>query len=512
MDLMASRLKLRPLRPNSRKPLRRLPILLVVAVALSSSPSASAAPQAASACPTHASPIKGKYTRTSNFGPRSDPAGFHPGWDMADPLGTEIDAAFDGKVRYAGAAQGYGNWIIIDSSGPDGGFATLYGHMYDDGLFVKPGALVKAGQKIAAVGTNGFSTGPHLHFGFYPGGDLKDSSAADPGPFLTGAPANPGLSGSTKLAASIANCPTLQTSGGIATGKPITPPDFVPWLVQAGKICQGIDAPLLAAQIESESGFNVSAKSPGNAYGPAQFIPSTWQTWGKEKDNIDPPEPGEINAIGDAVMAQGALMCQLYSEATSALAAGSVKGDPVQLALAGYNAGFGAVQQNGGIPPYPETMKYVQIIPQRRTKYLNDPQLVSGVGAAAPGAPAAPGDPAIAQVASEFVGRPWVWGGGDTNGPTNGGFDSPGFTRYVVFRATGGKLTLPRTVQQQWTVGTEIPLDQLQPGDLVFSAFSKSAPSHVAVAIDPKQVVGSYQGAGVANSGLAPDAKVRRVK
>jgi hypothetical protein len=511
MDLTASRFEQRRRRRAARELVRRLPIVLVV-VALYSSPYASAAPQAASACPTHAIPIKGKYTRTSNFGPRDDPAGFHPGWDMAGPMGAELDAAFDGKVRYAGPAQGYGNWIVIDSSGPDGGFATLYGHMYDNGVFVKPGQLVKAGQKIGAEGSNGFSTGAHLHFGFYPGGDLKDSSAADPGPFLTGAPANPGLNGSSKVAASIANCPTLQTSGGIATGKPITPPAFVPWLVQAGKICQGIDAPLLAAQVESESGFNVSAKSPGNAYGPAQFIPSTWQTWGKEKDNIDPPEPGEINAIGDAVMAQGALMCELYSEATNALSKGSVKGDPVQLALAGYNAGFGAVQQNHGIPPYAETIKYVQIIPQRRVKYTNDPQLVSGVGSAAPGTPGAPGDTAIPNIAKEFVGRPWVWGGGDTNGPTNGGFDSPGFARYVVFRATGGKVTLPRTVQQQWTVGVEFPVDQLQPGDLVFSAFGQTGPSHVAVAIDPKQVIGSYQGAGVANSGLPADAKVRRVK
>ncbi|MDT5091993.1 MAG: hypothetical protein QOH60_1356 [Mycobacterium sp.] len=428
---------------------------------------------------------------------------------MADPLGTQIDAAFDGKVKYAGAAQGFGNWIVIDHQSADGPFSTLYGHMYNDGLFVKVGDQVKAGQKIAAVGSNGQSSGPHLHFGFFPGGYLDNSTAKDPSPFIGGY--TPYAAGATKLAAAIANCPSLQSSGGIATGKPITPPAFVPWLVQAGKICQGIDAPLLAAQVESESGFNVNAKSPANAFGPAQFIPSTWNTWGKEKDNIEPPEPGEIFAIGDAVMAQGALMCQLYGEATAALANGSVKGDPVQLALAGYNAGFGAVQSNGGIPPYAETIKYVQIIPQRRVKYTNDPQLTGGVTPPLGGDPAQ-ANPAIAQVAEEFVGRPWVWGGGDTSGPTNGGFDSPGFARYVVFKATDGKLTLPRTVGQQWTVGAEIPMDQLQAGDLVFSAFNGSAPSHVAVATDPKQTIGSYQGAGVAKSGLAPDAKARRVK
>ncbi len=87
--------------------------------------------------------------------------GTHPGVDLAAPFGTPIYAASEGDVLYWGPAQGFGNWIVLQHPG---GIQTVYGHMRFDELLIGPTAHVAAGQLIARVGTEGESTGPHLHF------------------------------------------------------------------------------------------------------------------------------------------------------------------------------------------------------------------------------------------------------------------------------------------------------------------------------------------------------------
>ncbi len=99
----------------------------------------------------------GTYTLTQRF---HYPNG-HPGIDLAAPFGTPIYAAAEGDVLYWGAAQGFGNWIVLQHPG---GIQTVYGHMRRDELLIGPTAHVKAGQLIARVGSEGESTGPHLHF------------------------------------------------------------------------------------------------------------------------------------------------------------------------------------------------------------------------------------------------------------------------------------------------------------------------------------------------------------
>jgi hypothetical protein len=112
---------------------------------------------------------------TSGFGMRSD--GNHEGIDLAQPNETAankpIFAARDGKVVAAGPAQGFGNWIVIAHTVNGQEVDTLYGHMYDDGVLVKVGDPVKAGQQIGKIGSNGQSTGPHLHFGIWVGNLLN---------------------------------------------------------------------------------------------------------------------------------------------------------------------------------------------------------------------------------------------------------------------------------------------------------------------------------------------------
>ena len=85
----------------------------------------------------------------------------HTGVDIANKIGTPIYAADDGVVEIArgGYNGGYGNTIVINHGG---GKKTRYGHASK--LFVKVGDEVSRGENIAAMGSTGHSTGPHLHF------------------------------------------------------------------------------------------------------------------------------------------------------------------------------------------------------------------------------------------------------------------------------------------------------------------------------------------------------------
>ncbi|MGH9177635.1 MAG: peptidoglycan DD-metalloendopeptidase family protein [Acidimicrobiales bacterium] len=109
-----------------------------------------------------ASPVPGTIL-TSPFGQRLHPifgtVRMHDGVDFGAPQGMFIRAAAAGIVVSAGVRGGYGNATILDHGG---GLATLYAHQSE--MFVIQGQAVKAGQVIGAVGSTGFSTGPHLHF------------------------------------------------------------------------------------------------------------------------------------------------------------------------------------------------------------------------------------------------------------------------------------------------------------------------------------------------------------
>ncbi|KKO82904.1 M23 family metallopeptidase [Corynebacterium otitidis] len=119
-----------------------------------------------------AKPAQG--TLTSTFGVRW--GSMHQGLDIANSEGTPIVAAMSGVVIDAGPASGFGNWVRIQH---DDGTITVYGHM--SSIDVSVGQQVQAGQKIAGMGSMGFSTGTHLHFEVHPNG----GGAIDPLPWLT---------------------------------------------------------------------------------------------------------------------------------------------------------------------------------------------------------------------------------------------------------------------------------------------------------------------------------------
>ncbi len=105
------------------------------------------------------------YTRISDeYGERMHPilqvTQYHNGLDMAAPSGSPILAAADGYVVAAAYNATMGNYIMLDHGD---GLYTIY--MHASALYVSEGQNVEMGEQIAAVGSTGRSTGPHLHFG-----------------------------------------------------------------------------------------------------------------------------------------------------------------------------------------------------------------------------------------------------------------------------------------------------------------------------------------------------------
>ena len=116
----------------------------------------------------------------SPFGNRDDPLtgrrAFHGGLDFAASPGTAIHAAAGGKVTVAGFKADFG-WVVEVDHG--NGLSTRYAHA--SLLFVKVGDLVTPGDRIAAVGSSGRTTGPHLHFEV-----LRHGQGIDPRRYLAG--------------------------------------------------------------------------------------------------------------------------------------------------------------------------------------------------------------------------------------------------------------------------------------------------------------------------------------
>ena len=477
----------------------------------------------------------------------------HQGIDLAGAPGSPIYALADGVVAQAGSASGFGQWIVIDHQLDGEKVSTVYGHMFDDGVLVKTGDQVRAGQHIANEGYNGEVDPPgpggaHLHFEVWEGGRLSGGhdvdptpwydKAVDPGtePSTTPAPgpapsapspgaemaalpesvgseshwqvdsvrvaravhakfpqlntiggwrpndpypdhpsgravdvmipdyassegkalgdavrdylwthrdyfhieymiwrqeyipsdgtpnlmedrgsptqnhfdhvhvttdgsghpqtgqrygAAPDVDGSTAPPQAPVDCtvtaPLGESGGELAAGS--VPPDFAPWLVRSAKQCPEITPALLAAQLKQESGFRPGLRSPAGAEGYTQFMPQTWAAYGYPVDEngqiSGPAGAGDPNDVGDAVMAQGRYNCAVAESLRPKIASGQISGDPVELMLAGYNAGPGAVEQYGGIPPYAETQQYVTSITTNAAGF--DAQLAGSSAALAAG-------------------------------------------------------------------------------------------------------------------------------
>lgn len=284
-------------------------------------------------------------------------------------------------------------------------------------------------------------------------------------------------------------------SGEGLSSRAAVPAAFLPWVTRAAALCPLESPALIAAQDRVESGFSTTAVSPTGAVGPAQMLPSTFAVWGRDDDGTGAASPTDI---ADAVMAQGRLMCSLIALA----AASGYPGGTVQLALAGYNAGWQAVRTYHGIPPYPETTAYVQQVMATAAAWT--------ATTSPTGAPALAGNgvgAAVVRRAEEWLGTPYVYGGGTPAGPTSGfcagtagmlagtcyaathsGFDCSSLIQLAWWPV----VHLPRTAADQYsaTAARTVPVGSLQPGDLLFYHLtSRSGIDHVALYAGAGQVV-----------------------
>ena len=274
---------------------------------------------------------------------------------------------------------------------------------------------------------------------------------------------------------------SAQAAPGLAFGlnikaMPAAGQRYADWYVKSAQAvaaeCPGITPALLAAQGMQESRFNPTIEGPatqyGRAKGIAQFIDSTWATYGRDQDG-----DGDASAKDpeDAIMAQGRYMCSLYQRGTKS----GYDEDPVALALAGYNAGWGWVQHYGGVPPESfakgQTYNYVHTIMATAEKWS------VAAGSANPSA-------AVRRAYTQ-LGIPYAYGGGTPNGPSTGmciggngyrngrcvaatteGWDCSSLTQYAYWPS----YQLPRVAADQYkaTANRSVSRDGLKPGDLVF--------------------------------------------
>ena len=128
-----------------------------------------------------ASPLE--FSRvTSGFAMRMHPIlnhwRAHNGVDYSAPTGTPVQAVGEGVVEYTGRQAGYGNLVrLLHQDGK----STVYAHL--SRIDVRPGMRVEQGQRLGAVGSSGWATGPHLHFELRINGQFQDplQLAADQG-------------------------------------------------------------------------------------------------------------------------------------------------------------------------------------------------------------------------------------------------------------------------------------------------------------------------------------------
>lgn len=119
---------------------------------------------------------------TSYFGYRTPDGGYvnanHKGIDIGAPTGTPAVAAASGVVIISRYSNSAGNWVVISHGN---GLYTMY--MHGSKLCVTEGQYVNAGDTVLLVGSTGWSTGPHLHFGVGVGG-YTSAYSVDPLPYF----------------------------------------------------------------------------------------------------------------------------------------------------------------------------------------------------------------------------------------------------------------------------------------------------------------------------------------
>jgi biotin carboxyl carrier protein len=318
-------------------------------------------------------PVHGPVTQP--FGPTSctlEPAAtvdgvsyahYHDGLDIGAALGTPVRAMAAGTVVFAGT---YPDGAVVVRVRHADGSVALYAHLQKN-LEVHVGDAVKQGDVLGRVGMTGNTTGPHLHLEL-----TVDGTNIDPLPVLQGGQLPGATAASATAATATATAATTTSAAATATAASWSPAS--PLAVADGKLTQasldqfdaiatsvpyhaeirdaavraGVDPLLLASLVRAESGFRATAVSSAGAQGLCQLMPATAKSMGVS----DPFDPVQNLRAGARYFANN---LELYGR--------------VDLALAAYQAGKGAVASAGGVPDNSTTHHYIDAICSYWTHY-----------------------------------------------------------------------------------------------------------------------------------------------
>lgn len=443
-----------------------------------------------------ARPVDKKYPKGSPFGMRD--GAMHNGLDIPAPLGTPVYAFADGKVIAAqdSGVIGFGGWVVLLHSIEGVEYSTVYGHMFPGQVHVAVGQAVSAGQQIAEVGNAGQSFGAHLHFEIHKGNRLQNGWAGveDPGPWIDAIDAGgddvaqaPRTSNQTP---STTATTAPKTSDTDSDGVPATVGNFngtqtlrARQIIDAGQQRGASENVILAALAAGivESGLKMLAsqavpesmnyENDGVAVGDADSI-GLFQT----RVSLHAPKYGGVEGLMKVENQTKFFYDGAARLNTESMTPGQIAAD-VENPLEAYRH------------------RYQGVMDQAIELYAALEDVSAGaLGEIAGGNPCGPtgdydGDGnGIVAAAREQIGMPYVWGGGDQNGPTGGlsggeaGFDCSGLVLYAVARATGGKLVLSHnTVAQADDPRLRVvDWEDRQPGDLLYFG-ANGAQGHASV-------------------------------
>ena len=248
--------------------------------------------------------------------------------------------------------------------------------------------------------------------------------------------------------------PTSLTGAPTALAKADIPPDYLLWYMDSAQTCPGLPWSVLAGigTVESDNGKSHalgvhSGHNSAGAEGPMQFLPTTFAKYGVDADPGHPLSPYDP---ADAIYSAAAMLCAQGARG------GSLAG--IEQAVFAYN----------------HAQWYVRDVMAWAAKYSS--QDASGATAAA------------ISFAKAQLGKPYEWGAA---GP--GAYDCSGLV-YAAYAAAG--IRIARTTFQWREDGPVIPLSQIQPGDLLFSAGSDGTPTnpgHVVMYLGGGQVIQAPQ-------------------
>lgn len=290
-------------------------------------------------------PLDGRLTQ--DFGPTTSKysapmtvdgvhyAHFHDGIDIAAPLGRPVRSMAAGEVEFAGP---YPDGAVVVRVRHADGSVAVYGHL-GAGLDVQVGDKVAAGDQLGVVGMTGRTTGPHLHLELTVSGAAVDPLKVIESGHLPGAadgaldtsvlPSGPSTAGDVATVAALARFDRVAADIPYAAE------------IRAAATAAGLDPLLLASLVKAESGFRADAVSSVGAMGLTQLMPAT----AKSAHVTNPFDPAQNLRAGATYFATN---LRLYGR--------------VDLALAAYQAGKGAVARAGGIPDSPTTHRYIDRI------------------------------------------------------------------------------------------------------------------------------------------------------